>query len=178
MAPPDTPTPTRLLARSFAGLLQDRGFDFYAGVPCSLLKDLILELDASAAYYPETREDAAVGLAAGAFMAGRRPCVLMQNSGLGVCLNALTSLALMYEVPLLLVVSYRGRPPASKDAPEHLLMGQATEPLLQAIGVPRRVLGSDALAEALDWADDWLKEKSTPACLLVPPGLFDGGSHP
>ncbi|MFN7970753.1 MAG: thiamine pyrophosphate-binding protein [Acidobacteriota bacterium] len=165
---------SRTLARAFASMLAAKGYDFYTGVPCSLLKDLILELEASSVYYPETREDAAIGLCAGAWMAGKKPCVLMQNSGLGVCLNALTSLSMMYEIPALIVMSYRGRGP---DAPEHKLMGAVCETLLGTIGVPRRVLAPDNLQDALFWAEAWLSEKSTPACLLVPPGLFDGGGH-
>lgn len=164
------------LARRFAKLLEERGYGFFTGVPCSLLKELIHELEATARYYPETREDAAVGLAAGAWLAGQKSCVLMQNSGLGVSLNALMSLSMMYEIPALLLVSYRGR--GGKDAPEHILMGAVCERLLETIGIPRRVLSGDSIANALDWADSWIVEKSTPACLLVPPGLFDGSHAP
>ena len=163
----------RETAREFAQLLLDRGFDFFTGVPCSLLKELIFELEATSSYHPETREDAAVGLAVGAHLAGRKSCVLMQNSGLGVCLNALTSLALMYETPQLLIVTHRG---LGKDAPEHLLMGAVCGKLLDTIGVPHRTLSRDSLEPALDWAQAWMTEKSTPACLLVPPGLFES-SH-
>src|SRR5262245_39117586 len=69
----------------FAALLERRGFDFFGGVPCSLIEDLIatLETHPRLPYVATPREDAAVGLAAGAWFAGRRPAVLMQNSGLG-----------------------------------------------------------------------------------------------
>src|SRR5688500_7711789 len=92
----------------FASALQEAGYDFFTGVPCSLVSGLIavLENSAEVEYYPETREDAAVGLAAGAMMAGRRPVVVMQNSGLGVCVNALTSMALMYRTPFLMLITW------------------------------------------------------------------------
>lgn len=164
----------RELAKHFTQLLLDRGYDFFAGVPCSLVKELILELETTSRYHPETREDAAVGLAVGAYLAGHKACVVMQNSGLGVCLNSLTSLSLMYETPQLLLVTHRG---LGKDAPEHLLMGAVCGKLLDVIGVPHRTLGRDSLEPCIDWADAWMTEKSTPACLLVPPGLFDGAPH-
>src|SRR3712207_4308052 len=81
----------------FAAALREQGYDFFTGVPCSLVSGLIavLEEDPQTPYYAETREDAAVGLACGAMMAGKKPVVVMQNSGLGVCINALTSMSLM-----------------------------------------------------------------------------------
>jgi phosphonopyruvate decarboxylase len=76
-----------------AARLLGRGFDFFTGVPCSLIESLIaaLEADPAVLYVPAVREDAAVGVAAGAWLGGRRPVVLMQNSGLGTSLNALRS---------------------------------------------------------------------------------------
>ena len=59
----------------FAARLAGHGFDFFTGVPCSLIEDLIavLERDSRAPYVAAVREDAAVGLAAGAWFGGRRP---------------------------------------------------------------------------------------------------------
>ena len=122
-----------------AAALSELGYDFFTGVPCSLISGLIGVLDESPAYpyYPETREDAAIGLACGAYLAGKQPVVLMQNSGLGVCINALTSLTLLYKTPALLVITWRGY--EGKDAPEHLIMGDVCGQLLDTIGVPYRV---------------------------------------
>ena len=62
-----------------ATLLTRHGFDFFTGVPCSLVEDVIavLETERDAPYVAAVREDAAVGLAAGAWLAGRRPCVVL-----------------------------------------------------------------------------------------------------
>src|SRR5687767_12092874 len=87
-------------AERFYHGLTDLGYDFFTGVPCSLLNGLFVVLERQrAAYYPASREDLALGLAAGATMAGKRPAVLMQNSGLGVSVNALLSLQQMYALP-------------------------------------------------------------------------------
>src|SRR5690349_15800696 len=91
------------------------GFDFFVGVPCSLVKTLLAALERRGLYLGETREDAALGVAAGAYLAGKTPVVVMQNSGLGVSLNALASLQLLYRIPALLLVTWRGH--LGKDAP-------------------------------------------------------------
>src|SRR5207245_122100 len=77
-----------------------------------------LEALPASGYVPAVREDSAVGIAAGAYLAGKKPVVLMQNSGLGVCLNAILSLNAIYAIPALLVVSWRGE--GGKDAPERI----------------------------------------------------------
>src|SRR5499425_2272576 len=135
-----------------AALLERRGFEFFAGVPCSLIEDLIavLESHPRLPYVAAPREDVAVGMAAGAWFGGRRPAVLMQNSGLGTSLNALASLSLMYGLPALLVVTWRGY--RGKDAPEHLLMGEITPKLLDLLGIPHRVLSDASLADDVAWA--------------------------
>ena len=91
--------PTGRPAGPFVDCLQAAGFDFFVGVPCSLVGPVISELEQRGLYLPETREDAALGVAAGAYLGGRLPVVVMQNSGLGVSLNALGSLHLLYRIP-------------------------------------------------------------------------------
>jgi sulfopyruvate decarboxylase alpha subunit len=137
-------------------------YDRFVGVPCSSLVPLIDALTRSGApYLGATREDAAVGVAAGMALAGHRPAVLMQNSGLGLAINALLSLTRLYELPLLLVVSWRGW---SDDAPEHLEMGRRLPELLEALDVPHRLaLAEDAFSRSFHSA---LK----PIALLVRPG--------
>jgi phosphonopyruvate decarboxylase len=160
---------------AFAALLEREGFDVFAGVPCSLAEDLIAALEAHPRlpYVETVREDVAAGLAGGAWLGGRRPVVVMQNSGLGTSLNALTSFSLMYGLPALLVVTWRGQD--GKDAPEHVLSGAITEPLLGLIGIPHRVL-SPASAEAdVRWARAEMDARMQPIALLVPKGTISAG---
>jgi len=123
--------PMAIPAKDFVSLLQDVGFDFFTGVPDSTLGGIIATLIERRVYIPAVREDEAVGLAAGAYMGGRIPAVLMQNSGLGTSLNALISLNLIYLQPCLLLVSWRGHD--GTDAPEHLVMGQVMTKLLDLV---------------------------------------------
>ena len=158
---------------AFAALVEAEGYDFFTGVPCSLISGLIatLERHPRLPYVPAVREDVAVGLAAGAWLAGRRPMVLMQNSGLGTSLNALVSLSLMYRLPALLLVTWRGH--AGRDAPEHLLMGEISPGLLEMIRVPHRVLSAKTLADDVAWGRSESERLSQPVALLLPPGILD-----
>lgn len=139
-------------------------------MPCSLVGPVIAELTARGRYLGETREDAALGVAAGAYLGGRRAMVVMQNSGLGVSLNALGSLHILYELPVLLLVTWRGY--QGKDAPEHLVMGEVLTGLLDLFGIPYRVPDAAALSADVDWAAATMDATRKPVALVVRPGLF------
>lgn len=158
---------------ALAALLEAQGYDFFTGVPCSMISGLIatLETHPRLPYVAAVREDVAVGLAAGAWLAGRRPMVLMQNSGLGTSLNALVSLSLMYRLPALLLVTWRGH--AGKDAPEHLLMGEISPSLLEMIRIPHRVLSAKTVADDIAWGRSESERLSQPVALLLPPGILE-----
>ena len=160
-----------LPADRFVDRLLAAGFDFFVGVPCSLVKTLLAELERRGLYLGETREDAALGVAAGAYLAGRAPVVIMQNSGLGVSLNALGSLHLLYGIPALLLVTWRGY--RGQDAPEHLVMGEVLPRLLDLFGVPFRAPPAEALEADLDWAAARMRETRRPVALVVRPGIFE-----
>ena len=124
---------------------------------------------------PAVREDVAVGMAAGAWMAGRLPMVIMQNSGLGTSLNALVSLSLMYRFPALLLVTWRGH--GGKDAPEHIVMGDISPRLLELIAVPHRVLTAGSVAADVAWARAEAERLSQPVALLLPPASWPRAEH-
>jgi len=164
-------TEHRRNAARFTRALDREGFNFFTGVPCSLLGALIEDLTRRkhSDYHAAAREDAALGMAAGAYLAGRLPSVLMQNSGLGYSLNVLTSLNLIYKIPVLLIVTYRGLGP---DAPEHLVMGRACVNLLRDVGIDSRVPEADALEAALVEARPVLGQHKEPFALFIRRGIF------
>jgi len=95
----------------------------------------------------------------------------MQNSGLGTSLNALASLSLMYGLPALLLVTWRGY--QGKDAPEHILMGDISPKLLTLCGIPHRVLSAASIEADLSWAVAEMEQRLSPVALLVPPGVVE-----
>ena len=156
-------------AKTVVADLEDVGFNFFTGVPDSTLSGIIAALVERKRYVPAVREDEAVAMAAGAFMAGRAPVVLMQNSGLGTSLNTLISLNLIYLQPCLLMISWRGHD--GKDAPEHLVMGQVLTNLLDLIRIPHRTLTAERCKEDLNWAAQVSVQQRIPAALLVVKGV-------
>jgi phosphonopyruvate decarboxylase len=161
-------------APDFHAALVSGGFDFFCGVPCSLLKGLVADLEKDPAYVSATREDSALGIAAGAFFGGKKPMVLMQNSGLGVSVNALASLHWLYEIPVLLVISWRGED--RSDAPEHWMMGEIMKPMLELMQVPSRVVSVEpgvSMADHVAWAHTQLEKTKRPVALIVPGGVLE-----
>jgi sulfopyruvate decarboxylase subunit alpha len=156
----------------FVKSLEDIGFDFFTGVPDSNLGGIIATLMERRLYTPAVREDEAVAMAAGAYMAGKTPVVLMQNSGLGTSLNTLLSLNVIYQQPCLLIVSWRGF--QGKDAPEHLIMGQTMTQLLDAVRIPHRTLSEQTAGDDLKWTAETFMKQRIPLALLLKKGVVRG----
>jgi len=119
-------------------------------------------------YIPAVREDVALGIASAAHLTGRHGGILMQNSGLGNVVNPLTSFNLIYRIPVLMLVSWRGY--GGKDAPEHLIMGEKTPELLHTLGIPHTVLEADTLEENLQWAISTMEQQLIPVAVILRQG--------
>jgi sulfopyruvate decarboxylase alpha subunit len=101
--------------------------------------------DKNMAVVPLTTEEEGIGLAAGAWLGGERAVLLMQSSGVGNCVNALT-LAANCKFPLLMLVTMRGE--EGELNPWQIPMGQAMPGTLRLGGV--RTFRLHQAAEALD----------------------------
>ncbi len=164
--------PSALLARELLADLHSAGFTHATGVPCSLLSALFAEVDSPAsplAYIPAVREDTALGVASGLTVAGKLPLVMMQNSGLGYCLNVITSFNLIYEVNLALVVSWRGF--EGKDAVEHDVIGRTLTDLLDVLDIPWVVLDSERSGDSVRAFLDNFDHGRRTSVLIVKDGL-------
>ena len=132
----------------FYEILRNYGIDFYAGVPDSLLKNLCAYItDHADANHNiiAANEGGAVGLAAGHYLAtGQSACVYMQNSGEGNIINPLASLTdpEVYNIPVLLLIGWRGRP-GVHDEPQHVKQGKITTGLLNTMGINFDVLSKE-----------------------------------
>jgi phosphonopyruvate decarboxylase len=157
----------------FLGYLKERGFAFATGVPCSYFARLIRELEKQKAvnYIPASREDEAVGIASGLAFGGERAFVIMQNSGFANIGDALTSLAQLYGLPMLLLVSWRGLEP-DRDFPEHSIMGNVMEDVLSAYHVPYWELKEPDWEQNVKKALSTAEETSRPVAMLVKQGVL------
>jgi len=132
----------------FIEKLRENGIDCFAGVPDSLLKNVCAYItDHCDAQHNiiAANEGAAVGIAAGHYLATGKPaCVYMQNSGEGNIINPLASLTdeEVYNIPVLLLIGWRGRP-GVHDEPQHVKQGKVTTGLLNVMGVNYEVLSKE-----------------------------------
>lgn len=133
----------KLDANKLGQELKSLGFDFYSGVPCSFLADLINYAINEADFIMSANEGDAVATCAGAHIAGKKSIVLMQNSGLSNAVSPLTSLNYSFKIPVLGFVSLRGES-GINDEPQHELMGQITEKLLETMKVKWEYLSTNS----------------------------------
>lgn len=126
----------KVSSAGFVDACTAKGLGPWLGVPCSFLRPFInyvidrADLD----YVAATNEGEALAIAAGSWLAGRTPVVMLQNSGLGNLVNPLASLNYPFRIPALIIVTWRGEP-GRPDEPQHELMGQVTGQLLDVLRV-------------------------------------------
>jgi sulfopyruvate decarboxylase subunit alpha len=113
-----------------------------------------------------TREEEAIGISAGAHLAGVRSALLMQNHGFLAAINPIVSLAFLYKIPLLMLISYRGH--MGERDPWQTQGGRLTEPLLRALEIPYDYLTSPAdVPHQIREAQALAESSLTPVALLL-----------
>ena len=140
-------------AKVFLEGIKSLGTGRYYGVPDSQLGafcDLLYtEYGVGGEHIVAANEGGAVGLAAGHYLATRKPAlVYMQNSGIGNAVNPITSLlnGAVYAIPCIFVIGWRGEP-GTKDEPQHVFQGEVTLPLLETLGVSSYVMSKETSEE-------------------------------
>ena len=164
----------------FYDTLASHSVDFYAGVPDSLLKNLCAYITdhADAAHnIIAANEGGAMGLAAGHYLAtGQIPVVYMQNSGQGNIINPLASLTDpdVYNIPVLLVIGWRGKP-GVHDEPQHVKQGKVTTGLLNVMGIDYSVLSKeeDKAKAQIKKAIDYMQTTKQCYALVIEKDTFD-----
>lgn len=164
----------------FFNELKSLDINFFSGVPDSLLKNLCAYLTDNSEKKDNiiaANEGGAVGLAAGYYLStGKIPVVYMQNSGLGNTVNPLMSLtdADVYNIPVLLLVGWRGEP-GVHDEPQHVKQGKVTIPLLDAMGIKNEVMNfdEDLLKGQLQRAADYMQKTREAFALVIRKGTFE-----
>lgn len=164
----------------FVNTLKEHGIDFYAGVPDSLLKNICAYITDNLPAVQNiiaANEGGAMGIAAGYHLAtGRIPVVYMQNSGEGNIINPLASLTdkEVYNIPVLLVIGWRGRP-GVKDEPQHVKQGKVTTGLLNVMGINYAILPKNEAeaAKQIKIAVDYMKTTNECYALVIEKDTFD-----
>jgi len=154
------------------GALKEAGIDFVCWLPCSLLSRTIslLEEDEDVRTVRVSREEEGVGICAGAWMAGREPALIMQNSGLGNSINALCSLNLTYNVPILLVMSHRGY--LDEDIPAQVPMGKVAPKVIEVMNMHLHFIEDVEELDRIPSAWRTAKAAREPVAVFLSPRLW------
>lgn len=160
-------------AEEFLLPLQQQGYDWYSGVPCSFLTPLINYVISTKPlnYVSAANEGDAIAIAAGASIGGKKSVALMQNSGLGNAISPLTSLIHTFKIPVLIICTHRGEP-GQQDEPQHELMGNITKELFDCVGIGYESFPqtTEEVNRALTNITRSIEEKCTPYSLIMQKG--------
>jgi sulfopyruvate decarboxylase alpha subunit len=162
-------------SKHVADVLRRNGIRMFATVPDYIVSQVLEHLWAgeTCRVVTVTREEEGVGILSGAFLGGKRGALLMQNSGLGNCVNTLGSLNVASQIPIVLVISHRGD--LGEFNPAQVPMGQATVTILDALGI--RSVMPRSIAELEAQADGLIKlayTRSLPIAFVLPAELTGG----
>ena len=112
------------------------------------------------------KEEEGVGISAGAHLAGVKSAMLMQNHGFLASINGIVSLAHLYKIPLLMLISYRGE--FGERDPWQTQGGGVTEQLLHSLGIPHKLLDHpDHVAPRIQAAQTLAQSALKPVALLL-----------
>lgn len=169
-----------IICEDFFNILRKNNINFYTGVPDSLLKDFcayVTDNVSSKNNIIAANEGNAIALAVGYHLATKGiGLVYMQNSGLGNIVNPITSLVdpLVYSIPMLIVVGWRGEP-GIKDEPQHLKQGQITLDILDTLGIKYKTLSEhkEEAETTIDEAVDYIKSNNCPYAIIISKGTFE-----
>ena len=152
--------------------------DFFVGVPDSLLKHFSAYIEKKVLYdkhITAANEGNAVSIATGYHLATKKiPLVYLQNSGLGNCINPLTSLTNkeVYSIPMLLLIGWRGEP-GVKDEPQHLKQGSILKDQLKLLNIKYYFINKKSnIKQLIDKAYKKTKESNLPVALIVSKDTF------
>ena len=151
--------------RIVAGL-KKAGIDFVATLPDEKMVEVIrtIAIDPALKHISLCREEEGIGICAGAYLAGKKTALVMQNAGFLNSCNALTTTSLQFQIPTLLLIYYAG------DIGDRgfTTLGSVTEPALQALGIRYTILRKVEEIDETLWGAQVLAEDSKkPVAVLL-----------
>jgi sulfopyruvate decarboxylase subunit alpha len=146
--------------------LKKAGINFIATLPDEKMLELIraVERDTELKHVPLCREEEGIGICAGAYLAGKKTAIIMQNAGFLNSCNALTTTSLQFQIPILMLIYYAG------DIGDRgfTTLGSVTEPVLQAMGFRNYVLRKpEEIDEILRGAQISADDSKEPVAVLL-----------
>jgi phosphonopyruvate decarboxylase len=169
-----------LSPEAFVSILKQASFKDFTGVPCSFFQSAIncVIADEDLQYTISPNEGSALAFAAGKYLAQIPSVVFIQNSGFGNLINPLTSLNMIYNIPVLIFMS--GRAYGVDDEPQHEIMGAKMTAVLDQLNVAYREMPTDEkeLKESLEEIKQYFREKKQPYFFIVKKGSIGNYKSP
>ncbi|MCK8518428.1 sulfopyruvate decarboxylase subunit beta [Methanoculleus sp. 7T] len=148
------------------------GVDTVASLPCDRTQDLCALIPERFRAVNLTREEDGVGICAGLAMAGERPVLHMQSSGLGNSLNAIMSLTVTFGLPLPVLASWRGV--YHEAIPAQVPFNRAVPEVLAALGIPFTIIRDPSDEELIDTVVRDAYDSMRPHVGLILPAFWEG----
>jgi len=145
-------------------LLLREGIENFIGVPDSTMRHFIARGLKKKKILITTREDEAIGIAAGMSLSKQNSLVFMQNAGFANSISTITSLVQLYEFPIIFLIGWRGY--LKNDAPEHYKIGKIQPELLRAIGLDSKTVTESNWKQCCKWAIKKVNH-SIPCALII-----------
>ena len=145
-------------------LLLREGIENFIGVPDSTMRHFIARGLKKKKILITTREDEAIGIAAGMSLSKQNSLVFMQNAGFANSISTITSLVQLYEFPIVFLIGWRGY--LKTDAPEHYKIGKIQPELLRAIGLDSKTVTESNWKQCCKWAIKKVNH-SIPCALII-----------
>jgi len=153
------------------GIMKNNGIDMVATLPCDRIKNLLPLISMTFFEIPLTREENGVGICAGAYMAGAKPMMVIQSTGLGNMINALESLNITCRIPLPVLASWRGVYKEGIEAQEPL--GEHLPAILTGAGIAYTVIDDPEKLYLLDYGILDAYDNLRPHVILVSPKVWE-----
>jgi sulfopyruvate decarboxylase TPP-binding subunit len=154
-----------IIQKKVFNYLLKNGVKNFIGVPDSTMKYFIDEGLKKNKILITTREEEAIGIAAGMSMSRSNSLVFMQNAGFANSISTITSLVQLYEIPMIFLIGWRGF--LKNDAPEHTKIGKIQPKILQALSLQSKVLNEKNWKTSSDWALKLIKRGKPCALILI-----------
>ena len=154
-----------IIQKKVFNYLLKNGVKNFIGVPDSTMKYFIDEGLKKNKILITTKEEEAIGIAAGMSMSKSNSLVFMQNAGFANSISTITSLVQLYEIPMIFLIGWRGF--LKNDAPEHAKIGKIQPKILQALSLQSKVLNEKNWKTSSDWALKLIKSGKPCALILI-----------
>jgi len=155
-------------------IMKSCGIEIVLTLPCDKIKNLLAMIPENFKEIPLTREENGIGIAAGLFLAGKKPAMMIQSTGIGNSLNVISSLNTTYGIPLPILASWRGI--YKEGIPAQVQFGKNLEAILDGAQVPYLSVSVVSDLPLIKKAINQSYKSNSPVAILLSPRLWEASS--